>query len=266
MRVADLASHRVAIWGLGREGRAAIGFLRKFYPNLPLAVLNDDAGTHPPEEFGKGIEWAFGAGRISAALETAEIIVKSPGVSLYRREIQCARQRGVQVTSLLNLWFAEQPAITTVCVTGTKGKSTTASLIAFMLERLGRRVALAGNIGVPVTEIDLAAADYAVIEMSSYQAADFDGTCDAAVLTSLYPEHVDWHGSVDSYFRDKINLIAHGRVRIVNCDAWETVSRWLGDPLARTYRFNSEGGIHSRGKEIFDGDMLLGRVRDPYLA
>ena len=121
-----------------------------------------------------------------------DVLVKSPGVSLYReRDPDCARESGVQITSLLNLWFAEEPEITTIAVTGTKGKSTTASLIAHILTRLGRQVALAGNIGVAITEI--ANADYAVIEVSSYQAADFDGVCDLGVLTSLYPEHTDWH-------------------------------------------------------------------------
>ena len=104
-------------------------------------------------------------------------------------------------------------------MTGTKGKSTTASLIAHMLRKLGRRVALVGNIGVPITEIDPTAADYAVIEVSSYQAADFDGVCDVAVLTSLFPEHLDWHRTLDAYYRDKINLLRHSRRAIVNRDA-----------------------------------------------
>ena len=125
---------------------------------------------------------------------------------------------------MLNLWFAERLDITTICVTGTKGKSTTASLIAHMLARLGRRVALAGNIGVPITEIDTRNADYAVIEVSSYQAADFDGMCDAAVLTSLYPEHIDWHVTVENYFRDKINLMGHGRCRVIDRRAAEIVA------------------------------------------
>ena len=141
----------------------------------------------------------------------------SPGVSLYSNNIRFARDNGVQITSLLNLWFAEEPDIATIAVTGTKGKSTTASLIAHILKRLGRRVALAGNIGVPVTEIT--DADYAVIEVSSYQAADFDGVCDFAVLTSLYPEHTDWHLTVERYVRDKINLLSRSRRRIVNCAA-----------------------------------------------
>ena len=231
MRAADIGTQRVAVWGLGREGRAAIAFLRQRHPSLPLLVLDDADDGQRPDGLGAGIEYAFGADRIAGALANVDIIVKSPGVSLYRREIQAARAAGTHVTSLLNLWFAERLDLTTICVTGTKGKSTTASLIAHILARLGRRVALVGNIGVPITGIDSATADIAVIEVSSYQAADFDGQCDIAVLTSLYPEHIDWHLSVENYFRDKINLLNHSRRRIIHRAAAEIVERFA-DRLA----------------------------------
>jgi UDP-N-acetylmuramoyl-L-alanine---L-glutamate ligase len=266
MRVAELASRRVAIWGLGREGRAAIGFLHKHHPNLPLVVLDDAADARPPDRFEGNVEWALGADRIASTLEKTDVIVKSPGVSLYRSEIQSARQRRIQITSLLNLWFAERPDIVTICVTGTKGKSTTASLIAHILGRLSCRVALAGNIGVPITEIDVGKADYAVIEVSSYQAADFEGVCDAAVLTSLYPEHIDWHVTVENYIRDKINLVGHSRRRIINHDTAEVVNRLICGSSVRTHVFNHESGIHSRGADIFDGTKPLGAARNPYLA
>lgn len=266
MRAADLGSRRVAVWGLGREGRAAIGFLRKFHPGLPLVVLNDTADARVSASLGDGIQWACGPAAIAKALAETDVIIKSPGVSLYRPEIRDARRRGIEITSLLNLWFAEQPRITTVCVTGTKGKSTTASLIAHMLERLGRRVALAGNIGVPITEVDTGKTDCAVIEMSSYQAADFDGVCDTAVLTSLYPEHIDWHGTVENYFRDKINLIGRGRCRVIDRRTSEIVHRHAGVSLSQTWLFNDETGIHPRGIELFDAGKRLGRVPNPYLA
>jgi UDP-N-acetylmuramoyl-L-alanine---L-glutamate ligase len=263
MRLAELGSRRVAVWGLGREGRAAIGVLRGHHPKLPVLVLDDEA--RPPDQLGEGVECAFGAARILEALENVEVIVKSPGVSLYRPEIKLARERGVVVTSLLNLWFAERPTVTTICVTGTKGKSTTASLIAYVLARLGRRVALVGNIGIPITEIDSATADYAVIEVSSYQAADFDGICDVALLTSLYPEHIDWHLSVENYFRDKVHLLSRSRCCVVSHDAAEVVERLINTP-PKGYLFNDEKGVHSRGTDIFDGDQLIGPVRNPYLA
>ena len=105
-------------------------------------LLDDQAEARIPQEYGN-VTCAFGAAGIADALNEVDVVVKSPGVSLYRDEIRSARNNGVQITSLLNLWFAEEPAITTIAVTGTKGKSTTASLIAHILTRLGRRVALA---------------------------------------------------------------------------------------------------------------------------
>jgi UDP-N-acetylmuramoylalanine--D-glutamate ligase len=261
MRAAELGAARVAIWGLGREGQAAIRFLRAQHPNLPLLLLDDAEDARAPAGL-DGIARAFGAEQIAGALGDIDVIVKSPGVSLYRPEIESARGAGVEITSLLNLWFAEGVDLTTICVTGTKGKSTTASLIAHMLRKLGRRVALVGNIGVPITAIDPATADYAVIEVSSYQAADFDGVCDVAVLTSLFPEHLDWHRTLDAYYRDKLNLLRHSRRAIVNRDT----AAIAGAAKFGQLFFNDEDAIHGRGADIFQGLERIGRVRNRYLA
>ena len=102
MRAADIATRRVAVWGRGREGNAAISFLRRRYPSLPLLVLDDDADGQAPDGLDDGVEYAFGPRQISRALDKIDIIIKSPGVSLYRREIQSARSKGAQITSLLN--------------------------------------------------------------------------------------------------------------------------------------------------------------------
>ena len=265
MRAADLAGRRVAVWGLGREGRAVIGFLRRRLPSLPLVLLDEAADAQPPPEIDNAA-CAFGDERIARALAEIDVIVKSPGVSLYHPLVESARGRGIAVTSLLNLWFAEEPALTTICVTGTKGKSTTASLIAHILERLGRRAALAGNIGVPISEIDPRKADCAVIEVSSYQAADFAGLCNAAVLTSLFPEHLDWHRSAACYLRDKLNLIAHGRRAVINRDSAAEVARLLGTLPPGAILFNDAAGIHCRDGAVFAGGERIGTVDNTYLA
>jgi UDP-N-acetylmuramoylalanine--D-glutamate ligase len=127
-------------------------------------------------------------------------------------------------------------------------------------------VALVGNIGIPITGIDSATADIAVIEVSSYQAADFDGRCDIAVLTSLYPEHIDWHLSVENYYRDKINLLNHSRRRIIHRAAAEIVERFAdGSPMRQEF-FADDCGIHCSGTEMWDGATPIGHVRNPYLA
>jgi UDP-N-acetylmuramoylalanine--D-glutamate ligase len=266
MRARDIEGRRVAVWGLGREGQAAIAFLRQYHPDLPLLVLDDVTDGRVAESLGGGIEYAFGADLIERALERVDLIVKSPGVSLYRPEIQSAQAAGAHVTSLLNLWFAERPDVATICVTGTKGKSTTASLLAHILAKLGRRAALVGNIGIPITAVDRTAADVAVIEVSSYQAADFDGLCDIAVLTSLYPEHIDWHLSVDNYFRDKINLLNRSRRRIIHRAPADIVERFAAGARAPQDFFADEQRIHCCGMEILDGGTVIGQVRNPYLA
>jgi UDP-N-acetylmuramoylalanine--D-glutamate ligase len=263
MRAADLARRRVAIWGLGREGRAAIRFLRQRHPSLPLLLLDDDREAHPPPGLAD-VACAFGAASIAAALDRVDVLVKSPGISLERDEIRVAGAKGIAVTSLINLWFAERYPVTTICVTGTKGKSTTASLVARILQRLGRAAALAGNIGVPITEIG-AAARYAVIEVSSYQAADFAGTCDLAILTSLFPEHLDWHRSVENYYRDKVNLLRHARCRVVGRNTAAIVERLVGEPCRRIVWFDDPDAIHARDAEIFDAAVHIGPVGNPYL-
>jgi UDP-N-acetylmuramoyl-L-alanine---L-glutamate ligase len=265
MRAAELGAARVAIWGGGREGRAAIGFLRARHPKLPLLLLDDAADAEAPRGF-DGINCAFGVERIARVLDDVDVIVKSPGVSLYRPEIETARHHGARITSLLNLWFAERIDVTTICVTGTKGKSTTASLIAHMLGKLGRRAALVGNIGVPITEIDPATADYAVVEVSSYQAADFDGVCDVAVLTSLFPEHIDWHNTLDAYYRDKLNLLRHSQQAVVNLAVASTIGELAQTSQRRTCFFNDASGVHRRGPNFFDGRDPIGEVRNRYLA
>jgi UDP-N-acetylmuramoyl-L-alanine---L-glutamate ligase len=265
MRAVELGAARVAIWGLGREGRAAIRFLRARLPKLPLLLLDDAENAEAPREF-DDLDCAFGAERIARVLDGVDVIVKSPGVSLYRHEIETARHDGIKITSLLNLWFAERIDVRTICVTGTKGKSTTASLIAHMLGKLGRRVALVGNIGVPITEIDPAMVDYAVVEVSSYQAADFDGTCDTAVLTSLFPEHIDWHRTVAAYYRDKLNLLRHSRQAVVNLEAAFTIGELAQPLLRRACFFNDEHGVRFRGRDIFDCRRRIGEVRNRYLA
>ncbi len=266
MRAADLGGKRVAVWGLGREGRATIRLLREHHPAMPLVLLDDNNEAQVPNGLGGNIVCAFGADQIPHALHEVDAVVKSPGVSLYRDEIRGARDRGIKITSLLNLWFAEQHDIATICVTGTKGKSTTAALIAHILGKLGRNAALAGNIGVPITEIDSTSADYAVIELSSYQVADFDGVCDFAVLTSLYPEHIDWHRSVAKYYRDKLNLMAHSRCAIVNHEAAERMSAIIGKQRVPVCLFNAENTLHARGEIVFDGGNEVGTVRNRYLA
>jgi len=222
MRVDELHRRRIAIWGFAREGQAALRFLRERDPCLAITVLDDADSIRDVD-----VPLIGGRASIAATIGDFDVVVKSPGISLYDPLVLKARANGVQFTSLLNLWFADAPTGTTICVTGTKGKSTTTALIAHILRGVGWKAVAAGNIGVPVTELPREGLDAAVIEVSSYQAADFSGQCDIAVLTSLFQEHLDWHGGVAAYRRDKLNLLRHARHSLISSEALAAVDEVL---------------------------------------
>lgn len=254
-----MAPRKIVIWGMGREGKAAADFLRVQDPGASIRFVDES------EEGEAAPDIVRGRDRIGVELLQADLIVKSPGVSLYHPLIVQAKQKNIAVTSLLNLFFSQKNLPKTICVTGTKGKSTTSSLLAHILNKLGKKAVLLGNIGTPVTQTDLDGIEYAVIETSSYQAADFDGMCDVALVTSLYPEHLDWHGSLQNYFRDKLNLPAHARTKLVDRDAFVTAKE-NGIVLSGAVLFNEVPGLHVQGDQIYDGAQPVGRPQNAHLA
>lgn len=190
MRFSDLSGRRVAVWGLGLEGRAAVSALAAH--GISAAVAESDADE--------------------AVLRGAEVIVKSPGVpasSPLYAELVAA---GVEFTSNTDLWLSEN-AERAIGVTGTKGKSTTSSAIAHLLAAVGEEVSLGGNIGVSL--LDAAASGTVVLEVSSYQAQSISVSPRVAVVTSLFPEHLPWHGSEEKYYADKLRLVSEGASHVI---------------------------------------------------
>lgn len=196
---ADLAGRRVGLYGLGREGEAALAACRSLGVE---PVLVDDA-PHDPGVL------ATGAGGLEALLG-CEIVVKSPGISPYGPVVTRLAGAGVTVVGGLGLWLAGADRSRVACVTGTKGKSTTTAIAGHLLTRLGYRALVGGNIGVPPFDPEVAGRpyDYWLIEVSSYQAHDVAVSPPVVGLTSLNPDHLPWHGDVDTYYRDKLSLCA----------------------------------------------------------
>ncbi|MGH3189676.1 MAG: UDP-N-acetylmuramoyl-L-alanine--D-glutamate ligase [Streptosporangiaceae bacterium] len=196
----DLAGARVGVWGLGREGHAN---LRKLLALGVEPVLVDDRPTADVD--GRPVLVTADGGL--AALEGCDVVVKTPGLSRYRPEVAHLSARGIPVVGGLGLWLAEADLRRVVCVTGTKGKSTTVSVIGHLLTGLGHRCLVGGNIGVspydPASEGDF---DYWAIEVSSYQATDLPRSPPVVAVTSLHPDHLDWHGGVEQYYRDKLSV------------------------------------------------------------
>jgi UDP-N-acetylmuramoyl-L-alanine---L-glutamate ligase len=198
----DLRGSRVGVWGLGHEGMAS---LRKLQALGAAFVLVDD---RPAAAEVDGVPVTATAAGGVEALERCDVVVKTPGISRYRPEVARLEQLGIPVTGGLGLWLQEAPAERVVCVTGTKGKSTVVSIAGHLMTGFGYRCLVGGNIGRPPYDPETAAQpwDYWVIEVSSYQAMDLASAPPVVGVTSLHPDHVPWHGGVESYFRDKLSL------------------------------------------------------------
>ncbi len=238
MRLSELTGQRVLVWGGAREGRAAADCLVR--QGCAIAFVTDSPGTDATTAESSR---AFGVDTIAVgdiASWNPDFIVRSPGVSRYRPELSVAPS-----SNLLALWLADQDPKRIIAVTGTKGKSTTSTLIATILRHAGHTVELAGNIGRAVTEVD-PTAEFVVVEVSSYQASDCTTSPSIGVLTALGDDHIPWHGSLERYHTDKVNLFAHpGLEHIIFHDDDAVVGRRLGDADIRARRFsNSRHSVH----------------------
>lgn len=257
MSLPELAGARVAILGAGREGLAACRYLRAAFPDAELTLVDE----RPPEA-GQldrlGEPPAMRCGPLSqAGLEEFEVLVRSPGISPYRAEIRRALAAGVALTSPSSLWFAAHPQARTICVTGTKGKSTTSALLAHVLGAAGHRVRLAGNIGRPLLDCDDQGVDWWVIELSSYQLADLEARPSLAVLLNLSSEHLDWHRGEAAYRRDKLRLAELAAPNPVFANAADPVLRAALAGHSTVRWFNVEEGLHVNGHTVRDGDRPL---------
>ena len=277
LSIAQLDGLRVALWGWGREGRAAYRALRRRLPALSLTLFCS------AEELGE--TQALGDSLLTAETEaTAErlaafdVVIKSPGISPSKPEAIEAAQRGTRFIGGTALWFAEHADARTICVTGTKGKSTTTALLAHLLRAGGHRTALCGNIGLPLLElldvglldvvpldVDQQAPEFWAIELSSYQTRDVAASGvspEIAVATNIFPEHLDWHGSEARYIADKLALLTDARPRIAIVNGSDRTLAALALPRSDVRAFGVADGWHLRGDVVYRGDRAVFDTRD----
>lgn len=257
MRISEFEGKRIAVWGWGREGRAALAAIRTRLPELPLAVLCTDDEAHEVRQHAAVTVQSSQA--VDADTLTAfDVVVKSPGISPYQHAVIEAEARGTRFVGGTQLWFAERPDQTTLCVTGTKGKSTTTALLAHLLRAAKLRTALAGNIGMPLLELLDADAERWVIELSSYQTRDVARSGvrpSLALVTNLYPEHLDWHGGQQRYIDDKLALLTRARPQVAVLNRADPHLATLTLPDSRVEWFNHPDGWH-----VHEGHVRHGRT------
>lgn len=266
MRISQLEGRRVALWGWGREGRAAYHAIRARLPAQSLTLFCNAAEAEEADAFADAnlhVELEANA----ALLGAQDVVIKSPGISPYSEAARAAAAQGTRFVGGSTLWFDEQAnaggyARNTICVTGTKGKSTTTSLLAHLLRAGGHRTALVGNIGMPLLEVlqPSLAPEFWAIELSSYQTLDVaasDTHPDIAVVLNLFPEHLDWHGGEARYVADKLALVTQAKPRIAVLNAADPRLASLQLPDSEVHSFNHAEGWHLRGDDVYRGDAFV---------
>ena len=188
-----LRGKRILILGFGREGRSSLAFVQKYLPEAAVAVADKNPMEH--------VQY-FGTSYLNAIFDF-DIVIKTPGVSL--RDFDT---KGVEITSQTDL-FLSQFHHQTIGISGTKGKSTTTSLIYHLLKESGHDAILTGNIGIPCFDImeQIHEDSVVVYELSAHQLEYVHNSPRVGVLLNVFEEHLDHFGTFDRYKNAKFNLL-----------------------------------------------------------
>src|SRR3990167_2275679 len=196
----------VVILGFGGQGKSSLAYWQKREDNITVADSNADIPL--PD----GVSGKLGADYI-ADLDQYDTIVRTP--IIHPSQILRANPENPnileKVTSNTNEFFRVCPTKNIIGVTGTKGKGTTCTLIAKMLESSGHKTHLIGNIGTPPLELidQIGPDDWVVIELANFQLIDLKYSPHIAVCVMVEPEHLDWHEDEEEYISAKQQLFIH---------------------------------------------------------
>ena len=194
----EIIGKSVLILGYGAEGQSVRRWLKKFHPDLKIGIADQKLKNR-----NRSLLTTSGD-----SCSNYDTIVKSPGIPPNLPALTTAKAAGRHITSATNIFFSVCPG-KIIAVTGTKGKSTTASLIKAILSTAYLDVRLVGNIGNPALDY-LDGADkntLFVIELSSYQLEDIRYGPHVAVILDIVPEHLDRYRDFESYVAAKTQIV-----------------------------------------------------------
>lgn len=190
----------IAILGFGKEGMSTYNFIRRYDESIKLTIVDgkeiDVSNLSASYKKYNGVD---------TDLEEFDLIIKSPGIPIigFRKEI--VSKMYSQMELLLEFYRKN-----VIGVTGTKGKSTTVSLLYNVFKDQTDKVCLVGNIGVPVLDkIEEFNDSIIIAEMSSHQLETVDFSPHIGVILNLYSDHLDHAGTVENYHNSKMNIVRY---------------------------------------------------------
>lgn len=180
MKIADVLNNKhILIWGHGREGKSTENFINRYCHDVDYEIYEGDKSGFDDAKY--------------------DLIIKSPGIPYLTDD-----PKYISETSLFLGEFRKQ----TIAITGTKGKSTTSSLLYEVLKSLHKKCVLVGNIGNPCFDYyrDIDEDTYIVFEISAHQLASVKNSPHIGVFLNLFEEHLDYYHTMDNYFNAKANI------------------------------------------------------------
>lgn len=211
----SLIDHQnILILGFGREGRSTYRTIRTLLPDRTLTISDKNTNLRDEKVLinDQNVILRLGNDYLDQ-LSDYDLIIKSPGISLKNHSKLADELRISSQTNLFLSVFSSQ----TIGITGTKGKSTTSSLIYHILQKHSKNVVLVGNIGIPPFDIldQITPETLIVFELSSHQLQLVDHSPHISVLLNIFQEHLDYYNSYEQYQQSKFNI-----VRFQNETSW----------------------------------------------
>jgi UDP-N-acetylmuramoylalanine--D-glutamate ligase len=254
---------KIAIAGYGVEGQSNYHYWRQM-PMADITIV--DEADQPAFAVPGGVKTLFGAGSF-AKLDGFDLVIRSAGIA--PRKITTDGK----VWSATNEFFLQcanqqsgRGAIDIIGVTGSKGKGTTASLIASILRAAGRKVWLVGNIGLPALDIidQIEAGDIVVYELSSFQLWDIERSPQTAVVLFIEQEHLDVHTDMADYVGAKANITKYqtaDNLAVYNQE--NDYSRSIGEQsIGQKVPFPSQMTTHITDGAFYNGEHFICSVNE----
>lgn len=203
--IKEFKNKKIVILGFGKEGKSTYQFLRKYLPNQKLIIKDQNKNIENDSTLqnDQNIEVITGNNYLDD-LDKYDIIMKTPGITFKNIDISSIRNKIYSQLEILLKYYKNN----IIGITGTKGKSTTSSLIYEILKNNNKKVLLLGNIGIPVFDfIDTITNEtLLIVEMSSHQLEFVDNSPHIAIITNLYQDHLDHTNGLDDYYNCKMNI------------------------------------------------------------
>ncbi|MBR1769867.1 MAG: UDP-N-acetylmuramoyl-L-alanine--D-glutamate ligase [Bacteroidales bacterium] len=241
---------RITIMGLGREGKSTYKFLKNLFPDKPIILFDKNKQAFEGMETGNDICF-FSQDDYATINQNSDIIFLAPGIAL--KELHDIEH--VKITNQCDIFlqlFKEQ----SIGISGTKGKSTTSTLLFETIKKQYSNTVLAGNIGIPFFDISENIDDHTIIvlELSCHQLQHIKKAPHISVLLNLYEEHLDHYTSYEDYQLSKLNLLSKGEendIFIYNRESLET-ERWV-----RKFNLKRRYKTFAQKDYIFDNPKYL---------